>query len=124
MSIFHGLTGNRQMKKECTRAWDYLQKISGLPLNADIIKKAHKIIMKDVKGVLVGEYRKSLVLVDYYRTFPPADTIERLVDDALYRYYHPSDPTIDPILAVANFFIDLINIHPFEDGNGRIYHSP
>ena len=110
-------TSNKQMKEECIRAWDYLQKASGLLLNADITKKAHKIMM-DGKDVLAVEYRKSPVFLNY-RIFPPADTIERLIDDALYCYYHPNDPIIDPILVAANLFVDLINIHPFEHGNGR-----
>ena len=113
------ITSNGQIKEECMRAWDCLQKTSGLLLNVDIIKKAHKIMMEDEKGVLVGEYRKSSVFLRY-RIFPPTDTIERLVADALYRYYHPNDPTIDPILAAANLFVDLINIHPFEDENERL----
>ena len=66
MNIFQGLTGNRQMKEECARAWDYLQKTSGFPLNAEAIKQTHKIMM-DEKDVLVGEYRRSPVFVDYYR---------------------------------------------------------
>ena len=106
MSIFQGRTGNRQMKEECIRAWDCLHKSSGLSLNTDSIKKAYKIMIQDKNGVLAGKYRKSPVFLRY-RIFPPADTIERLVDDAIYRYYHPSDPTIEPIF-------DLINIHPLE----------
>ena len=43
------IASNRQMKEECKKAWDYLQKTSGLLLNADIIKKAHKIMMEDEK---------------------------------------------------------------------------
>ena len=58
MRIFQGLTGNKQMKQDCTRAWDYLQKTSGLPLHAETIKQTHKIMM-DGKNILVGEYRKS-----------------------------------------------------------------
>ena len=102
------------MKEEFIRAWDYLQKTSGLLLSADIIKKAHKIMMEDEKGALAGKYRKSPVFLSY-RIFPPADTIESLVDDALYRYYHPTSR--NPILAAADLFIDLIDIHPFEDRN-------
>ena len=111
------ITSNKQMKERCMRAWDYLQKTSGLLLNADFIKKVHKIMMENEKGVLAGEFRKSPVFLRY-RIFPPADTIEKLVDDTLYRYYHPNG--INPILATANLFVDLINIHPFEDGNGRL----
>ena len=63
------------------------------------------------------EYRKSAAFVDYC-IFPLADTIGRLVHDALHRYYHPTSR--DPILAASDLFIDLINIHPFEEGNGRL----
>ena len=104
------------MKQDCTRAWNYLQKTSGLPLHAETIKQTHKIMM-DGKDILVGEYRKSPVFIDY-RIFPPVDTIGRLLLDALHRYYHPTSR--DPILATVDLFIDLINIHPFEDGNGRL----
>ena len=107
------------MKEECMRAWDYLQKTSGLLLNADIIKKAYKIMIADKKDVLAGKYRKSPLVLRYH-IFPSTDTLARLVDDALYRYYYPNEPTIDPILVAANLFVDLIKIHPFEDGNGRL----
>ena len=73
--------------------------------------------MMDIKDILAGEYRKSPVFVDY-RIFPPADAIDKLVHDVLHRYYHPISR--DPILAAADLFIDLINIHPFQDGNGRL----
>ena len=72
------------MKEECIRAWDYLRKTSGFPLNAEAIKQVHKIMM-DGKDILVGEYKRSPVFVDYYRTFSPPDTVGRLVDDALHR---------------------------------------
>ena len=64
-----------------------------------------------------GEYKNSPVFVGYH-IFPPADPIGRMVDDALHCYYHPT--ARDPILAHADFFIDLINIHPFEYGNGKL----
>ena len=116
MSLLPNNTGNRQMQEECFRAWNYLQKTSGLPLNAETIKQTHKIMM-DGKDILVGEYRKSPVFVGYC-IFPPADTICRLVDDAIHRYYQPTSR--DPTLAAADLFIDLINIHSFEDGNRRL----
>ena len=53
------------MKEECMRAWDYLQKTSGLLLNANIIKKANKTMMEVEKGVLVREYKKSPVFLRY-----------------------------------------------------------
>ena len=59
----------------CMRTWSYLQKISDLPLNTEIIKQTHKFMMKDEK-VLVGEYGKSPVFAGYH-TFPPASHNER-----------------------------------------------
>ena len=65
------ITSNRQMKERCMRAWDYLQKPSGLLLNADFIRKAHKTMMGNEKGVLAGEFRKSLVFSDIVFFLPP-----------------------------------------------------
>ena len=59
MRIFQGLIGNKQMKQDCTRAWDYLQKTSGLPLHAETIKQTHKIMM-DGKDILVGNIESHL----------------------------------------------------------------
>ena len=76
-------------------------------------------MMEDEKGILAREYRKSPLFLRY-RIFLPTDTIERMVDNALYCSYNPNGPTIDPILVAANLFVDLITIHPFEDGNRRL----
>ena len=45
----------------CMKAWNYLQKTLDLPLNTEIIKQTHRIMMEDEKDVLEGEYRKSPV---------------------------------------------------------------
>ena len=52
------------------KAWNYLQK-TYLPLNTEIIKQAHGLMMEDKKDVLAGEYRKSPVLAGYH-IFAPA----------------------------------------------------
>ena len=48
--------------------------------------------------------------------FALTSKIERLIKDALQTY--SSDD--DPIYAATKLFSDVINIHPFEDGNGRL----
>ena len=55
----------------CMRAWNYLQKTSDLPLNTEIIKQTHKIMMDGA-----GEYRKSPAFAGYH-IFAPAGHIER-----------------------------------------------
>ena len=59
MNLLPNNTGNRQMKEECARAWDYLQKTSGPPVNSETIKKAYKMMGKG------EECRKSPVFVGY-----------------------------------------------------------
>ena len=101
----------------CMRAWNYLQKTSGLTLNTEIIKQTHKIMMEDEKDVLVGEYRKSPVFAGYH-TFAPACQIKRYMEDAIFGFHKTKKD--DPIMAATNLFGSIIDIHPFEDGNGRI----
>ena len=100
------------------KAWNYLENTSGLPLNTEIIKQAHGLMMEDEKDVLVGEYRKSPAFASYY-IFAPAGDIERYMEDAIFRFHEAKKD--DPIMAATNLFGNIINIHPFEDGNGRIY---
>ena len=61
----------------CMKAWNYLQKTLDLPLNTEIIRQAHGLMMEDEKDVLVGEYRKSPVFAGYH-SFAPADHIDCL----------------------------------------------
>ena len=100
----------------CMRAWNYLQKTSDLPLNTEIIRQTHKIMM-DGEDILVGEYRKSPAFAGYH-IFAPASHIERYMEDAIFRFHETKKD--DPIMAATNLFGNIINIHPFEDGNGRI----
>ena len=98
------------------RAWNYLQKTSDLPLNTKIIKQTHNIMMNG-EDILVGEYRKSPVFVGYHM-FTPASLIERHMEGAIFRFHETKKDA--PIMTAANLFGNIINIHPFEDRNGRI----
>ena len=48
-----------------------------------------------------------------------AGYIERYMEDATFRFHETKKD--DPIMAATNLFENSINIHPFEDGNGRIF---
>ena len=82
-------------------------KTSDLPLNTKIISQTHKIMM-DGEDILVGGYH----------IFALASLIERFMEDAIVRFNETKKD--DPIMAATNLFGNIINIHPFEDGNGRI----
>ena len=100
----------------CMRAWNYLQKTSDLPLNTEIIRQTHKIMM-DGEDIWVREYRKSPVFSGYH-IFAPASHIERYMEDTIFRFHETEKD--DPIMAATNLSGNMLNIHLFEDENGRI----
>ena len=65
---------------------------------------------------MVGKYRLC-AFVGYY-IFAPAGLIERYMEDVIFRFYETKKD--DLIMAATSLFRHIINIHPFEDGNGRI----
>ena len=107
---------SRQMIN-CMKSWNYVQKTLDLPLNTEIIKKAHALMMEDEKDVLAGEYRKSPAFAGYH-IFAPASYIERYMEDAIFKFYETKKG--NPIMAATNLFGNIINTHPFEEVNGRI----
>ena len=76
-------------------------------------------MMDGEKDVLARKYRKSPVFAGYH-TFARAGHIERYMEGAILRFHKTKKD--DPIMATTNLFGNIINIHPFEDGNGRIGH--
>ena len=40
------------------------------------------------------------------------------MEDAIFRFHETKKD--DPVMAATNLFEKIINIHPFDDGNGRI----
>ena len=101
----------------CMKAWNYPQKILDLPLNTEIIRQAYGLMMEDEKDVLTGEYRKSPAFSDYH-IFAPVGYIERYMKDGDFRFHETKKDYL--IMAATNLFGNIVNIHPFEDGNGRI----
>ena len=74
--------------------------------------------MMDGEDILMGEYRKSPVFAGYH-IFEPAGHIERYMQDEIFRFHETKKD--DPIMSATSLFGNIINIHPFEDRNGRIY---
>ena len=73
--------------------------------------------MMNGKDVLAREYRKSPVFASHH-IFAPAGYIERYTKDSIFRFHETKKD--DPIVTTTNLFGNIINIHPFEDENGRI----
>ena len=97
----------RQMIK-CYKAWNYLQKTSDLPLNTNIIRQTISWW-----GNIESHLHLQVTIF-----FAPTGHIERYMEDSIFRFHETKKD--DPIMAAANLFGNIVNIHPFEDGNRRI----
>ena len=98
------------------KVWNYLQKTLDLQLNTKIIRQAHGLMMEDEKVVLAGKYRKSLAFAGYH-IFVSAGHIERYMEDTIFKFHETKKD--NPAMAATNSFENIINTHPFEDGNRR-----
>ena len=90
----------RQMTN-CMKAWNYLQNTLDFPLNTEIIRQAHGLMMEDEKDVLAGRgrYRKSPAFAGYH-IFVPVSHIERHMEDSIFRFHGTKKN--DLIMAATN----------------------
>ena len=103
------------------RAIDYVIDIAEEPLTEDIIKELHRILKHDTKDAslswfAVGDYKKRANTVGGHETAKPKEVPARM-KDLLSKYEALSSVTIDDII---RFHYAFENIHPFQDGNGRV----
>lgn len=102
---------------------------NGKPINLELIKKMHKLLMRGVRGgdKIPGEFRNIQNWVGPLTndiqdaTFVPPDpgSVENLMAD-LVEYINNSNALEIPLIKCAMIHYQFETIHPFCDGNGRI----
>ncbi len=98
----------------------------GLPLSLRLIKKAHAILMRGVRGKhkSPGEFRQSQNWIGGDRpgnaSFvpPPVASLPTCLND-FETYLHTADE-LPALLRIALLHVQFETIHPFLDGNGRV----
>lgn len=103
------------------RAIDYVIDIAEDELTEDIIKHLHYILKHDTKDstlgwFAVGDYKKRANVVGGKETTKPAD-VHKAMKALLEKYNAKEKVTVEDII---EFHADFENIHPFQDGNGRV----
>lgn len=98
-----------------------MMKHTGEPLTADIIKGMHKNLKEGVfedmaNGYAVGDWKKRANLVGDITTALPQE-VPAMVEALLAEYTGKKKVELRDI---AKFHAVFENIHPFQDGNGRV----
>ena len=119
--------GYYELLQNVFNSWD------ALIFNENLVKHFHKELLKYVEKDIFhrGDYKKKENAVEMINEvgksvgvlfettkawLTPKEMLE-LIDwtkTALQEY------TYHPLLIIANFLVEFLNIHPFEDGNGRL----
>ncbi len=103
------------------RAIDYVIETAEEELSEEIIKNLHYILKHDTKDSLlswfaVGDYKKRANIVGGRETVKPV-SVPAQMQALLSRYNSKEKVTINEIIA---FHAEFEQIHPFQDGNGRV----
>lgn len=96
-------------------------------ISEETIKKLHKItVQKILPEEKCGEYRKTAVVVKNSQTGdvsfrpPLAIAVPYQIKDLLAFINIPNQQDIHPVLKSGIVHYELVKIHPFLDGNGRV----
>jgi Fic family protein len=96
-------------------------------ITEELIKKLHNItVNKILPDEKCGEYRKTQVVIKNSQTGqvsfrpPEASTISAQIKDLLAFIDSPQSSDIHPVLKSGIVHYELVRIHPFLDGNGRV----
>jgi len=92
--------------------------------SAQTILELHFLVCHPQPRAMPGRLREGPIVVtrglgrDPYRP-PPAGELARLLEEVA-RWLESGDVTRHPVVRAAMAHLDLVSIHPFRDGNGRL----
>ncbi len=102
-------------------AMDYILQLSGDPhfrYGDGLLRSIHYMMMKHDSRCLPGLYRPGPIFVGVYEG-PQAETVPILVRELISKL-NESDDTTPLLVQAAMAHLNLLMIHPFKDGNGRM----
>ena len=105
----------------------FIGDFQGKNISEEVIKHLHALIAhRLLPDDQVGEYRKTQVVVKNAQTGevtfrpPPAVEVPFLVDDFVDWVNNVGSEDVHPALKAGMVHYELVRIHPFLDGNGRV----
>ena len=138
--IMQGLTIQKFSDRDSQEVQGYLETLKNvfdnyknLPLRESLIKSLHKELLKysNKDDLHRGEYNRKENLVGIlddrggvaqimFETTPAYLTPKEMTELVEWTQEALEKERFHPLLIIANFIIEFLKIHPFEDGNGRL----
>jgi Fic family protein len=103
-------------------AWERLRDAMrpGTPLTEELVLGMHNILMKGILGDDAGRYRRVPVHIPGSTGVPPDWPRVPDLMAGFTRAFRARPADEHPIRFAARAHVDLVGIHPFADGNGRV----
>jgi Fic family protein len=138
--VMQGLMASKFAERDYQEVQGYLETLQNvfdsfqtLPLREGVISSLHNELLKysdkdkthkgkykkgeNTVGILGADGKVAQVLFDPTPAFLAPAEMTELVD---WTYEALEQNRFHPLLVIANFIVEFLKIHPFEDGNGRL----
>jgi len=128
MVLHHGVTIGKKSMKEHFEVLNHAKAIAELErfvaskreLTDDLILDLHRLMLTNIDNEDAGRFRQHNVRIMGAVHIPPqAIKVQRLVGE-LIAWYHSVRRTLPDTELAARVHHQIVHIHPFTDGNGRM----
>ncbi len=97
---------------------DYLKKYKG-GLTLEFIEKINEILTKNTGVIYPGRIRFFPVKIQGTDFVPPDEKDVKKMLNKMIKFYHDNKRKLHPFVLACLIHSQFVEIHPFEDGNGR-----
>jgi len=138
--IMQGLAVSKFADRDSQEVQGYLETLQNifdsfqtLPLREGVIESLHNELLKysDKDQQHKGKYKKTENTVGVlgpdgkvakimFETTPAWQTAAEMTELVAWAHSALDDNRFHPLLVIANFIVEFLKIHPFQDGNGRL----
>ncbi|MFH0853564.1 MAG: Fic family protein [bacterium] len=138
--LMRGLSITKFADRDKQEVWGYYELLENvfnswkhIPFTESTIKHFHKELLKHVNKDALhrGEYKTSENSVEIFdengkslgvifKTIPAYLTPKRMQESVEWTRWALKEETQHPLFLMANFIVEFLAIHPFQDGNGRL----